>query len=90
MKKLLIILLPLLLLTSCEVAQDWKVTVTTEIQQWDIVGHRLVRTEKSTYTEVVLGISEKQIKEYCVQGIYTETYGNTMYKYITSKSYVPM
>lgn len=91
MKKLIIPFLVLFLL-SCEDSvtlfkYDWDVTVSIETQQWDNVGHRLVRTEYSSYHEEHLDKTEKEIKEYCVQKIFIDTYGNTMYKHITSYTY---
>jgi len=88
MKKLLLIPILLLALTSCEVNQDWLVTNTLRIEQWNTVSNIKVRTETRVSTEVVLDMSEKEIKEYCKQGIYTEQYGTTMYKFVTTKTYV--
>jgi hypothetical protein len=39
-------------------------------------------------TEVALDMSEKEIKEYCAPSYYSEQYGNKMYKYFTTKTYV--
>lgn len=87
MKKLLFPLL-VLLLTSCEVAEDWLVTTTLKTEQWNTVTVKKINTTTITSTEIILGVSEKQIKEYCAPSYYSEQYGQTLYKYFTTKTYV--
>jgi hypothetical protein len=88
MKKLIPLFL-VLFLASCEVAQDWLVTTTVKTEQWSAYPTVFKITEKSvTTTEAVLGVSEKQIKEYCAPSYYSEQYGNKLYKYFTTRVYV--
>lgn len=90
MKKLIILLPLLLLLTACEVSKDWNVTVTTKtVQRSTHTGLKI--TEKTDiYNEVVTDMSEKEIKEYCQPTSYYEVYGSSRYEYYTSKTYVPL
>lgn len=87
MKKLLFPLL-LLILTSCEVKNDWLVTTTLKIEQWNTISVKKVNTTTTTSSEVVLDMSEKEIKEYCAPSYYSEQYGTTLYKYFTTKTYI--
>lgn len=87
MKKLLFPLL-LLILTSCEVKNDWLVTTTFKIEQWNTISVKKVNTTITTSSEVVLDMSEKEINEYCAPSYYSEQYGTTLYKYFTTKTYI--
>lgn len=89
--KRLIILLPLfLLLTACEVKQNWSVTVTARTIQRNVYSGNKISDKTDIYNEVVLDMSEKEIKAYCEPTSYSETYGSSRYEYYTSKTYVPM
>ena len=87
MKKLIPLLL-VLFLASCEVAQDWLVTTTITTERWNSVSVTKIDTKTTTSTEIIVGISEKQIKEYCAPKYYSEQYGTIVYKYFTTKTYV--
>jgi len=87
MKKLLLLPLFLLVLTSCEKKQDWLVTTKFTTEQWNTVTVKKVNSNTTTSTEVVLDMSEKEIKEYCQPSFYTEQYGTTLYKFFTEKRY---
>jgi len=88
MKKLIYVFI-VLALCSCEVAQDWLVTTTVKTEQWSAYPTVFKITEtKTVSTEAVLGVSEKQIKEFCAPSYYSEQYGNKLYKYFTTKTYV--
>lgn len=91
MKKLIILLpLCLLLLTACEVSRDWSVTVTTKTVQRSTHTGLKIAENTEIYNEVVLDMSEKEIKEYCQPTSYYEVYGSSRYEYYTSKTYVPL
>lgn len=86
--KRLIPILAIILLSGCEVTSSWFVTTTTKVEQWNTTTVTKVNTSTSSYTEVVVDYTEKEIKEYCAPSYYSEQYGQTLYKYFTTKTYV--
>jgi len=90
MKKLIIFLPLLLLLTACELKQDWTVTVKMRTVERSVYSGNTISDNTTTYTEKVLDMSEKEIKVYCEPKSYSETYGSSRYTYYTTKTYVPL
>ena len=90
MKKLIILLPLLLLLTACEVSQDWSVTVTMRTIERNIYSGKTVSDNTTTYNEIVTDMSKKEIEEYCQPKSYSETYGSSQYTYYTTKTYVEL
>lgn len=90
MKKLIILLPILLMLVSCETKQDWEVTVTTRTIQRNIYSGNKISDKTDIYSEIVVDMSEKEIKLYCEPTSYSETYGTNRYEYFTTKTYVEL
>ena len=87
MKKLLLLPLFLLMFASCEKKQDWVVITTMTTEQWNTISVTKIRTVVSSTEEIVLDMSEKEIKAYCKPVYYTEQYGNILYKFFNEKTY---
>jgi len=87
MKKIIPIVC-LLFFTACEQAKTWLVTVTTKTERWNAYQAFKIDEKTTSYTEVIVDYSEKEIKEYCKSSFYMETYGSILYKYSTTKTYV--
>lgn len=87
MKKLLLLPLLLLMFASCEKKQDWVVITTMTTEQWNTISVTKIRTVVSSTEEIVLDMSEKEIKAYCKPVYYTEQYGTILYKFFNEKTY---
>ena len=87
MKKLLLISILLITLSACELKQDWNVTTTTRVVERSTYTGLTISDNSSTSTDVVLDMSETEIKAYCEPKSYSETYGSSTYTYYISRTY---
>ena len=87
MKKLLFLSLMLITLVSCEQKRNWKVETTNITEQWNAREYRIIWTKVNVSSEVVLDMSEKEIKDYCRSSFHQEEIGIYIYKYYTNKKY---
>ena len=87
MKKLLLISILLITLSACELKQDWNVTTTTRVVERSVYTGLTISDNSSTSREVVLDMSEAEIKAYCEPKSYSETYGSSRYTYYISRTY---
>lgn len=87
MKKLLFLSLMLITLVSCEQKRNWSVTTTNTTEQWNKAQYKRIWTKTVVTSEIVLDMSEKEIKEYCKPSFYQEEIGIYIYKYYTNKTY---
>jgi len=89
MKKTIIFITIAIIMLSCEPLKTWEVTTTITEERWNayqgnFIGSRVLSTTKET----VVDMSEEDIIKYCISGMTMETYGSTLYKVITRKTYI--